>query len=70
MNNFLSSVSISIILSIGIVILFAFLKSLGDLGEKVLKVIIFFIFLGIVILTVKILVPDIFLELKKLKGSY
>ena len=68
--DFLSAVLTSLTLSIGIVILFAFLKSLGDLGEKVLKVIIFFIFLGIAILTVKILVPDIFLELKKLKGSY
>lgn len=68
--DFLSAVLTSLTLSIGIVILFAFLKSLGDLGEKILRVIVFFIFLGIAILTVKILVPDIFLELKKLKGSY
>ena len=68
--DFLSIVLISLTLSIGIVILFAFLKSLGDLGEKILRVIVFFILLGIAILTVKILVPDIFLELKKLKGSY
>jgi len=68
--DFLSAVLTSLTLSIGIVILFAFLKSLGDLGEKILRVIVFFILLGIAILTVKILVSDIFLELKKLKGSY
>ena len=70
MNNFLSSVLISIILSIGIVIMIAFFKSLGGLGEKILRVIVFFIFLGIAIFTVKVLVPDVFLELKKLKGGY
>lgn len=68
--DFLSVVLTSLILSIGIVILFAFLKSLGDLGEKILRVIVFFIFLEIAIFTVKVLVPDVFLELKKLKGDY
>lgn len=68
--DFLLVVLTSLTLSIGIVILFAFLKSLGDLGEKILRVIVFFIFLGIAIFTVKVLVPDIFLELKKLKGDY
>lgn len=68
--DFLSVVLTSLTLSIGIVILFAFFKSLGDLGEKILRVIVFFIFLGIAIFTVKVLVPDVFLELKKLKESY
>lgn len=44
MNNFLSSVSISIILSIGIVIMIAFFKSLGDLGEKILRELSYFLF--------------------------
>lgn len=42
--DFLSVVLTSLTLSIGIVILFAFLKSLGDLGEKILRELSYFLF--------------------------
>lgn len=60
--DFLSSISMSVMLSIGIVTIIVFLRSLGELGRKILSVIVFFIVLGIAFLTFNILVPDFSIE--------
>lgn len=63
MNNFLMMV----VAAIGITVIIKTLKSLGIVGEKILRVIVFLIFLVIVILMMKVLVPDVLTELRKIK---